>query len=43
MKLSQNIIMRVSPEEKEIIRKKAEAHHLSLSRYLILLGLRGKI
>ena len=37
------IVMRVPPEEKELLLSEAKSYHLNLSRYLVLMGLRGKV
>lgn len=42
-KRDDRLFMRVTPEEKEVIKKKAKAMGLRVSTYLRLLLLRGKI
>jgi len=37
------ILIQVTPEEKEALKEKAESYHLNLSRYLIMIGLRGRV
>ncbi len=37
------IVMRATEDEVLELRKKAQEYHLSLTRYLILLGLRGRL
>jgi len=37
------VVLRLPPEEKELLQSKARTYHLNLSRYLVLMGLRGKL
>jgi len=40
---SKFIIIKVSPTEKELLKSRAVSFHLSLSRYLVMMGARGKV
>lgn len=37
------ILIRVTGSEKDALKQRASEYHLTLSRYLILIGLRGRI
>jgi len=37
------IIIMVSEQEKEALKARAEEYHLNLSRFMILMGLKGKV
>jgi len=40
---SKFIIIKVSPKEKELIKSKAASFHLSLSRYMVMMSVRGEV
>jgi len=40
---SKFIIIKVSPSEKELIKSKAASFHLSLSRYMVMMSVRGEV
>ena len=37
------IVIRVTEDEKKALEKKASEFHLNVSRYLIMIGLRGRV
>jgi len=37
------IIIRVTETEKDALRERAAEYHLNISRYLIMIGLRGRV
>jgi len=40
---SKFIIIKVSPDEKELLRSRAASFHLSLSRYMVMMSVRGEV
>jgi len=37
------ILIQVTAEEKEALKARAQEYHLNLSRYLIMIGLKGRV
>jgi len=40
---SEFIIIKVSPREKEMLRSRAASFHLSLSRFMVMMSVRGEV
>jgi len=37
------VVIRLPPEEKRLLQTRAREYHLNLSRFLVLMGLRGEV